>query len=386
MQVVEVRDPDDYRNLPDAWRSLWAAQRAAPLFLHPVWSLTWWQTFGTARSLRLLIVEDDGRIVGLAPLFQEGAWPIPGRLRSLGVGTSDYADWLLGDDPTARERCLEALWLYLARRPGWSALQVDGLLPESSLLRPAHLAALVPLFRAVRRGLPCPAVELRGTWTDYLATRPSRLRYNLRSRTRRLEELGRLEYVHANTADAASFVDEAIELHHRRWLGQHTSTIFSSSARGRSFYRSVLPEMVGEGLADLAALRIDGRTIATSVGFIHNRRYLYYLPAWDPEFAVYAPSTLLLAHLLEEAFDDRLECFDFMLGDEEYKQQWATTSRNVHTLLLAPRTFAGRTALTLLVATGRARSVARTSTRLQRLRRYGLGAFRASLDTVRESH
>ncbi len=200
-----------------------------------------------------------------------------------------------------------------------------------------------------------------------------------------MKQLGRVEYVHADAADAGCLVDEAIELHRRRWRGQYTSTIFSSSAQGRSFYRLVLPEMVGEGIADLAALRIDGRTAAASVGFIHSRQYLYYLPAWDPELAVYAPSTLLLVHLLEQAFERRLECFDFMLGNEEYKQQWATTSRSVRTLLLAPRTLAGRTALTLLDTAAKARAAARSSAPLQRLRKYGLGALRASLGTVRES-
>ena len=118
-------------------------------------------------------------------------------------------------------------------------------------------------------------------------------------------------------------MDELIRLHRLRWAGRPDVTLVSRSARGRAFYRAVLPKLVDEGIADIVSLRLDGRAIAMQVGFEVGGTYGYYQVAFDPAMARHEPGQLLVAYLLERAWDRGLRTFDFMTGDEPYKYRWA---------------------------------------------------------------
>jgi CelD/BcsL family acetyltransferase involved in cellulose biosynthesis len=95
------------------------------------------------------------------------------------------------------------------------------------------------------------------------------------------------------------------------------------------------------GWLDLAFLCLDGQPIAFHFGFRYRRRYYYYIPAFDPSCAAYAPSTQLLVRLMrkaceegfevfdflignEPACEEGFEVFDFLIGNEPYKYDWAT--------------------------------------------------------------
>jgi CelD/BcsL family acetyltransferase involved in cellulose biosynthesis len=165
-------------------------------------------------------------------------------------------------------------------------------------------------------------------------------------------------------------------LHARRWGDQHTSTIFSSSTAGQRFYAEACRRYQERGLLDLTLLELDARPVAGSIGFVDRGTYYYYLPAWDPDLAELAPSSLLLARLIERAFERGLARFDFMLGEEPYKARWATCERQTVNLVLASPTVRGQAALAALVGWQQARHRARSSVWLQRARRHWLGRAR----------
>jgi CelD/BcsL family acetyltransferase involved in cellulose biosynthesis len=165
-------------------------------------------------------------------------------------------------------------------------------------------------------------------------------------------------------------------LHARRWSDQYTSTIFSSSTAGQRFYAEACRRYQERGLLDLTLLEVDGHAVAGSIGFVDRGTYYYYLPAWDPALAALAPSSLLLAHLIERAYERGLHRFDFMLGEEPYKASWATGERRTVNVVLGSQTLRGQVAFAGLVGWQQARHHARSSELLQNVRRYGLGRAR----------
>jgi hypothetical protein len=68
-----------------------------------------------------------------------------------------------------------------------------------------------------------------------------------------------------------------------------------------------------------------------------------------------------------------------MLGEEPYKEQWATGARATRRVVVAAPGPRGATALALFRAYLLARERARRSTLAQRVRRYGLGELRTTL-------
>ena len=147
-----------------------------------------------------------------------------------------------------------------------------------------------------------PYIELSAAWSTYLASRPSKLRYNLRARQRQLAALGELRFEHyASPERVAANLPRAVALHARRWQGQHTSTTFSSSQLAQRFYLDACQRLATLGWLDLAALELDDRLVAFALTFKREATLFYYLPAFDPDYARYAPSATLLAHLIETA-------------------------------------------------------------------------------------
>lgn len=343
MRVLELHSIRERPGLIDEWRRLWSEQETAPVFVHPTWARSWWRHFGHGRHLRLLGVEEAGRLVALAPLFLERPYPVPGRLRIIGAGvTDDFQDWLLPADPATRLACASALFDHLAVRRGWMTLEIQGLRPDSRMLPLLDHAEARGLLVRPRPGPRTPVVPLADTWDAYLKTRGGNVRRNLGKKQRRLARLGDVQYVHATPTSAAGAVDEVIRLHDLRWTGRNDVTLVSRSADGQAFYREVLPKLVAEGIADVVTLELDGRAIAAQVGFEVGDTYFNYQAAFDPAQAPYSPSTLLLAYLLERAWDRGLRTFDFMTGDEPYKSDWAVQTPSVTHVTVLPDQSAAR--------------------------------------------
>lgn len=380
MRLIRVEWPAD-TSARRVWEELRQGAPTESVFLTPEWLQTWATLLGSGRPLLLGMADDDG-VRGLAPLEQMTVAGGLTVLRPLGLGTADYLDLLLPTASEARSAALEASIDGLtARADSWDALDLRGLPAESPTADDlVRIGAEHGLRTAVLPGYARPEIPLTGDWDTYLKTRPGRFRYNLRSRLRRLGERGEVRFhTIQRQEDVWPAVGTLAALHARRWESQHTSTSFSSSAAGQRFYAEACRLYQQRGLLDLTLLEVGGDPVAGSIGFVDRGTYYYYLPAWDPGLAAYAPSSLLLAHLIEQAYQKGLTRFDFMLGDEPYKSRWATAERQTVNLVLASPTVRGQATFTALVGWQQARQRARSSALLQHARRHWLGRARTLL-------
>jgi CelD/BcsL family acetyltransferase involved in cellulose biosynthesis len=374
--MIRVTWPSD-RPSADAWERLRASAPTEGLFMTPDWLETWCRHLGSGHPL-VFGIQDGDEVVALAPIDRTWVGGLS-VLRPFGLGVSDYFDLLLPPEIDRRRAALAAFADALVERgSAWDALDLRGVPAESPTVQDLIAAAAERGMRhAVVPGYSRPGISLTGDWESYLSTRPGRFRYNLRSRLRRLQERGTVRFRTVSRPSEVRWAMVALaELHARRWQGQHTSTIFSSSSAARRFYAEACGRYAERDMLDLMLLEIDGRPVAGSLGFIDGDTYYYYLPAWEPDLAPLAPSSLLLSHLVERAYERGLRRFDFMLGDEPYKARWATEERQTVNLVVGAPTLRGQAAFAALVGTQQARRRARSSPLLQRARRHWLGRAR----------
>ena len=110
-------------------------------------------------------------------------------------------------------------------------------------------------------------------------------------------------------------------------------------------------ELARRGLLEVASLRAGGKLIAAHAGSRLDGRFLYRLPAYDPQFRRFSPGALLTWRLVRHSFESGDREFDFLLGDEAYKFTYATHVRWIGPLGTEPlrrkavrtaRGFAGR--------------------------------------------
>jgi CelD/BcsL family acetyltransferase involved in cellulose biosynthesis len=177
-----------------------------------------------------------------------------------------------------------------------------------------------------------PTVDLAGlSWEDYLGGRSRNFRADLKRKERALEREHRVEFVEIRDPDAVTAALEThFELHELRW-----PTPSRHARRGetiRAFHRAFAGRAAERGWLRLWQLRADGRPIATWYGWNLGGRYSYYQAGLDPSWARFSPGTLLLARTIRAAVEEGCSAYEFLLGDERYKQRFSVASHEVVSL------------------------------------------------------
>jgi CelD/BcsL family acetyltransferase involved in cellulose biosynthesis len=93
----------------------------------------------------------------------------------------------------------------------------------------------------------------------------------------------------------------------------------------------------GSGL-ELWCVRSSGRLVAAELAVAWQHRLLGLWTGFDASYPYVGTYAVILA--LQEAFQRKLEFFDFLQGDETYKLQWAnderTVDQSIHARLTPP--------------------------------------------------
>lgn len=317
MDIEEIGSVEALQALEPAWRGLYARSPQASPFQSPAWLLSWIEAFRPAEPWALA-VRTDGRLVGLAPFFvytdpQTGAR----QLTLLGNGISDRLDLLA--EPQAMTGAADAVFAHLARRADcWDRLDWRDLPQTSALLS----GPLPPGLReSVEAEEPCPARPLRATPQAVVAALPRKRRENIGRRGRRLAELGTVAVRAADREGLACDLQALLDLHGARWEGRGEAGVLAADAV-QAFHRRAAPRLLEAGLLRLHLLTLDGTTIAAHYGFQRGACAYSYIHGFDPAYAPYGPSTLLIAAAMEDAVRAGADTFDFLRGREGYKYDW----------------------------------------------------------------
>jgi CelD/BcsL family acetyltransferase involved in cellulose biosynthesis len=334
---------DELEALEPAWRALLSASGRNEVFVSPPWMLTWYDLFGTlgGRELRCLAVEEDGALVGLAPLLRRRHWYAPGlpfrRLESLASGENE-ADAICSDHLTILARAdregpvAQALIEALAsRQPGtWDELVIplmDGSSTMAGILTDAArqagwLAETSPMTEA-------PYISLPDTWDEYLARLSGSARYFLRKSLRDFEAWaeGAASYHVATTpAELEEGWRILIELHQGRWQG--TGRGVFRSQLFLEFHRRIMRRFLESGNLELIWLCVRARPLAVTYNLLWGEKTAFYQcgRAMDLPPRI-RPGIVLHARAIQRAIQAGRREYDFLGGAAHYKQQLSTASR-----------------------------------------------------------
>ncbi len=349
MEILEASQASAFEALHAEWDDLLNRSSRASVYQSWEWNETWWRVFGRAKRLRLLQVRDGGRLVGLAPLYVSRHLGTPlRRMAFLGTGPADYLD-VLADDACAGE-VAAAVLRHIGAGRGDDLADLQQLAPTSLLLAAAREAGCVPEPRhmAIAAQEPCPFVTLPGDWDTYSKQLGKKMRGNLGYSERLLERsFGSVEYRLSEPARLAEDLSDLFALHQRRWRARLLPGALAGGPI-RRFHRMVAERFDKRGWLRLHSLHVDGRAVASLYCFRFRERTAYYLGGFDPEMARYSLGTLLTGRAIRQAIEEGAAEFDFLRGDEPYKERWATDRRVNHRLLLShPRSWRSRALLRL---------------------------------------
>jgi len=327
MKITEVNNPDDFLTLRDSWQGV--LQRC-DLSIFSTWDYlsTWWKYFGKDATLRVLIAQENGEILSIAPLiFLKHKISHLGsihKIQFLGHG-SDYADFIL---PKSNTKCLKLFLDKLLQFSDWDILELEGINEESTTAK-ALLdiqSYTTPKFE-LNDWSSCYYLCLSDSLRNFKKGLSRNMKKNLDKRMRRLTNKYKVEFKTQNDFKSVRVAMETFfNLHEKRWKSKGEPGVFAIK-ENRDFQIRLAETFNEKGWLALYFLTVDDEPISVAYTFDYNLKKYGCLTGFDPEFKQFGVGNLLKMHIINECFRKGFREYDFGRGSESYKTEWATGVR-----------------------------------------------------------
>ncbi|WP_376791795.1 GNAT family N-acetyltransferase [Thermoflexus sp.] len=331
MRWCLFRDVAAFDELKEAWVDLLGRSSVDSPFLRPDWLRTWWEHFGEG-ELHLFTLEEEGRLIGIAPLrriARNGRWV----LETFGEEVTDYLD-LPGESGREKEIAHALLtWLTSPSAPEWDVLILWNIRADSAVYSVwPSAAAAYGLAAQAEQLTVCPVLHLPSTWDAYLQMLDRKDRHELRRKMRRVEALERVRWyiLQKDGPEAGKAIEDFLNL----MAASHPEKAAFLSERMRGFFRQAIRQGLQEGWARLSFIEIAGQKAATYLDFDYGDRIWLYNAGFNPRFAGLSPGMVLLAYLIRQAIEQGKRVFDFLRGDEPYKFRFGAQEVPLYRILI----------------------------------------------------
>jgi CelD/BcsL family acetyltransferase involved in cellulose biosynthesis len=294
------------------------------------WLAAWYRHIGKPDNTAPIIVVGrlaDGRTAFILPLAVEPRRSLR-RLCWLGQELCDYNAPLLARDFAQRvtpghflvlwrellqrlrsDRALRYDWIEFEKMPQTVGVQINPFmnLGVTANANSAHIT------------------QLGDDWeTFYRAKRSSATRRRDRTKRKRMSEFGEIRFETAAAPhDLRRTLDTLWEQKKRIFAHKGIGDIFARPGY-REFFADFASNPASRHLAHVSRVEIGTMCAAANFGVVFGDCYYHVLSSYsDDELARYGPGALHLRELLAYAVKRGLRLFDFTIGDEHYKGEWA---------------------------------------------------------------
>ena len=326
VNIEVLKGFDDPRCGPAVWNALVARGGTDAIFLTWEWQKAWWDSF-ERRGLLLLGAERDGELVAIAPFFAE-----EGMIYFVGSGGSDYLDFV-GEirAPEVLDGLLRCARNSVPEFIGFRFFHLPDRSPTAELLRASALRLGLVFREEGSQVAPATRLGVDSAADRALTQKKSLLRHEAHFR-----RSGSLEVLHLSTAEEIEpHLDEFFQQHIGRWSATPHPSLFHDDRQQR-FYRTLTQYASPAGWLRFTRVESNGGPIAFHFGFAYHGAFMWYKPTFAIELAPHSPGEVLLRQLLLRAIEERAHTFDFGLGDEPFKQRFATHTQTVRDFGLYP--------------------------------------------------
>lgn len=336
MDVEVVERPERFRSLEPDWNRLLIASDHDSPFMSWDWMDSWWRHIGSGR-LKIVALWEKSELVALAPFHLTSGPAGMTTLKLMGIGETDYLDFLVRQDRSQElyTRLLEAV----ERLEGWDLIWLEQVpLRRLPLIR----QIFKPLGRPIQikpRG-HCYGLPLPERWEDFLSGLGQNQRYNIRRRTRTLEQQFGAVFrrISHSEDDVKRAVEAFFELMLKR-LEVRKKRLAVEERTSMIFHLEVADRFAKRGWLNLCMLEVHQKPIAAVYVFQYNGRLLYYHSGFDPEWSKYSVGMVLLAKCMQDGIQQGMKEFDFMRGRSDYKWQWSVEERPFYRVMISKTLF-----------------------------------------------
>jgi CelD/BcsL family acetyltransferase involved in cellulose biosynthesis len=352
LSIEEINDVEKFRDLRESWNALLRKSGDDNIFLTWEWLFNWWQSYGSDKKLRIIVIRNAENIIGIVPLMQQ-----------------KYKQWFISIDVIENlcsENCDYSGVILAEKKPELITLLTDYLAKivkdEKLIVRIYHIPGNSQFLTLIREQYPllsnnfyiqeipssyCPYITLPSTWDEYVHTLSRNNRRNMHRTTQSLEKDHVVELIkYSGGKDLQDKLNILFEFHQKRWGVESKFT----GTEARQFYFSVSKALAQNNWLDFSSLCLDGKPVCMIWGFIYNNIFWAMTIAFDPDYYEYSVGYVHIMKLIENTIHNGLKKFDFLKGDEGFKYHWTSAKTDNVRITLAQNSSRGKYRVKLLQA------------------------------------
>ena len=334
----------------DVWSELLQRSHVNSIFMSWEWISSWMETLGLEKDVRILGLFEDNKLVGVAPFLLSRSLKVMwGRSISLfGVDETgaDYNDIVCARG--SEDKVAQAVADWLIARGDWVRCEFRDILPTALIRRVAELMATDSKVEDIA-GSVCPRTYLANGWQGILRERFDRKRrYNIERQMRIAVDRDGHRFVIYDTPESISEAFPVlVKLHNERKNAVSVKSAFSKLDR-LNFHFHTASKLAGQRKGAFIATLESRQEILSAAYCFRDRSCLYYFQTgMSSAGSELGSGSTLLYMLLRWAADQGYEWFDFLKGDEDYKNAWTTDRVEQRIVTVTRTTVRGRAGLAM---------------------------------------
>jgi CelD/BcsL family acetyltransferase involved in cellulose biosynthesis len=330
--IKEILDAESFFALKNTWNELLQKSQANNIFLTWEWTYTWWEHYREGKDLFILVAEEDGKIIGLAPLCSRRSRFFS--IRSLNhiefigsTGTSsEYLDFIAfeGRDKDVTYGFLD--YIYSSGKLKWVLLNLVSIRSDSITLRLIkQYLGEKGIEYSIYHERVSPYVDLPSSVEQYYESIMGKRIKRINTYRRKLFREFDVSIERVEKADNLNSNFELFTtLHQKRWNSKGgLGSFVSTREKYRLFHDKIIQLFFDKNWLYLTFLRVNGEPVAAQYNFLFCNKMYYYSTGFDPLWEKYRVGLIFQMMILEKAIMMGLSEFDFLRGTEEYKNYWA---------------------------------------------------------------
>ncbi len=307
---------------PEEWNSLVARNETNSVFQTYEWFDAWWRTFGDAHQLFFLLLKQEGRVIGFGAMMLRRVAFGGRRLEFVGTGNADYQDFVVPQDkPAALLAICEFLRAHSSR---WRSAWLTNVPSQSStmfhLLESGRQVGLHVIEEARVR---CPSLQL----SDRAGAEKLLKKYSMKRPLNWFSSRGEVRFRNVSSLpEIQAWLPVFFEQHTARCKATGRRSLFDLMPQ-RAFYTALAATLHSAGWLLFSVVEFNGQPIAFHFGFDYAGILVWYKPSFDVRYSEHSPGLLLTRKIIEDGLQRSKDELDFTIGEEAFKDRFATISR-----------------------------------------------------------
>lgn len=322
-----------------SWTALLQGMPNQNIFLTYEWVKCWYTIYKDKYRAKILLVYENSELKAILPLCLNRKGGV--KYLSFCSGNElfpDHLDLICHQDS---RKYIEGIIQYLSKDySDWHMIVLPFLTIPGRLHNYISENEL-PFKKIIRMEENAPFISLENGFEEYLKTFKKKKRYNLNREERNLDSQGAKLFKSENDNEIHNDIAVLFELHHKRSQAKEIQSTFTGQSI-KNFHNLFAKSTFKKGWIGLYILCIDSKPISALYGFYYNKKFYFYQSGMDPEWEKYSAGKIIVYKVLKKLEKDGCIEFDFLGGEDTYKQFWTKKYRSMESAKIYNNNFIGQ--------------------------------------------